>query len=115
MTVNREIIIAAIQEIMNGFKKIQKELGAEKITFIDRELPKHREDPEVEKRVQEENERKYKISKNPCKKCGMAISWDGYDRNNPTPPIHVDSDGYMLGDGSCPSYIKSKPIGDLNG
>jgi len=37
--VNREIIITAIQEIMNAWKKIQKELGVEKITFIDKEVP----------------------------------------------------------------------------
>lgn len=49
--------------------------------------------------------RKYKISGNPCKYCSGLISWDEYDHTKKEGhAIHVDGDGHILGDGSCPHW-----------
>lgn len=52
-------------------------------------------------------ERKYRISKTVCLKCGGLISWDDYP--NPKWPIHVDNTGRKIGDGGCPRF-RSQPI-----
>jgi len=44
----------------------------------------------------------YKIAEKHCKNCDGLISWDGWIKGNP--PIHVDSNGKMIDDGSCPNY-----------
>lgn len=46
--------------------------------------------------------KKYQISKTSCNKCGGLISWDEYP--NVKYPIHVDSSGNRIGNGSCPSF-----------
>ena len=49
--------------------------------------------------------KKYKISGKPCKYCTGLISWDEYDHTKKTGhAIHVDGDGYKIGDGSCPNW-----------
>lgn len=47
---------------------------------------------------------KYKVANTKCNKCDGYISWDGYNKDNPTPPIHVDKDGAIIGNGDCPEY-----------
>lgn len=47
---------------------------------------------------------KHKISNKPCRTCGGFISWDGFDKADPTPPLHVNKDGVIIGDGSCPEW-----------
>ena len=47
---------------------------------------------------------KYKVASTTCNKCGGYISWDGYDKSNPSPPIHVDQNGNIEGNGNCPEY-----------
>lgn len=37
-----------------------------------------------------------------CDKCDGLISWDDYP--NPKHPIHVDKNGHIIGDGSCPEW-----------
>lgn len=37
-----------------------------------------------------------------CKKCGGLISWDL--RPERIPPLHVDKDGHMIGNGDCPEF-----------
>jgi len=49
--------------------------------------------------------KKYSIANKPCNKCNGLISWDGLDKDNPTPPIHVDENGFLIDDGSCPANI----------
>ncbi|MFX1236429.1 MAG: thermonuclease family protein [Promethearchaeota archaeon] len=46
--------------------------------------------------------RKHDISKTRCKSCGGLISWDNYP--NQKWPIHVDENGYKIGNGSCPNF-----------
>jgi len=46
----------------------------------------------------------YRIAKTRCNKCDGRISWDGYDKDNPTPPIHVKKDGTIKGNGQCPEW-----------
>ena len=48
--------------------------------------------------------KKYKISSKPCNTCEGPISWEL--RPQRTLPLHVKSDGTILGDGSCPKYKK---------
>ena len=47
---------------------------------------------------------KHKISNKPCRTCGGFISWDGFDKADPTPPLHVNKDGVIIGTGSCPEW-----------
>lgn len=47
----------------------------------------------------------YSIASKPCNKCNGTISWDGFDKDNPTPPIHIDQNGFIIDDGSCPEFI----------
>ncbi|MFX0077235.1 MAG: hypothetical protein ACFE96_17460, partial [Candidatus Hermodarchaeota archaeon] len=49
--------------------------------------------------------KKYKISKTVCKQCGGLISWDVYPSLKW--PIHVDSSGHKIGNGSCPNFGKN--------
>ena len=50
-------------------------------------------------------QRKYKISGKPCKYCTGLISWDEYDHTKKTgKAVHVDGDGYIIGNGSCPNW-----------
>ena len=52
------------------------------------------------------NEKKYKISKNACKYCGLLISWDvKIDGRFPT---HVNKDGTIRGDGGCPNFQRKR-------
>lgn len=44
-----------------------------------------------------------KISSTRCKYCGGLISWQGYDKVDHPYPVHVDENGYQIGDGSCPN------------
>jgi endonuclease YncB( thermonuclease family) len=56
--------------------------------------------------------RRYRISKTVCKQCGGLISWDAYPSLKW--PIHVDSSGYKLGNGSCPNFGKNIVYTELN-
>jgi len=59
----------------------------------------------VVEEVQTKTRRKYKISGKPCKYCTGLISWDEYDHMKKTGhAVHVDGDGYKIGDGSCPAW-----------
>ncbi len=59
----------------------------------------------VEEVIKKGDGRKYNISGKPCRMCGGLISWDDYDTKNRTGrPVHVDEDGYKVGDGSCPAW-----------
>ena len=50
-------------------------------------------------------QRKYKISGKPCMYCDGLISWDDFDTKTKTGrPVHVDGDGYKIGNGSCPNW-----------
>lgn len=49
---------------------------------------------------------KLTIAKKPCKFCGGLISWKKV--NDKWRPIHVDKEGFLLGDGSCPHFKKSQ-------
>lgn len=49
--------------------------------------------------------KKYSIANKPCNKCNGLISWDGFDKESPTPPIHVDESGFLIDDGTCPEYL----------
>ena len=46
----------------------------------------------------------YKVSNTKCNKCGGNISWDGYNKDDPSPPIHVTMDGRIIGNGDCPEF-----------
>ena len=48
--------------------------------------------------------KKYNITKKSCRTCGGLISFEDYP--NPKWPIHVDANGYIIGDGSCPDFKK---------
>ncbi len=50
--------------------------------------------------------KKYKIVTQPCKKCGGLITWN-YKVNDRFPG-HVNEEGFLIGDGGCPSFKKSK-------
>jgi len=43
-----------------------------------------------------------------CKKCHGLISFDDYNKETHPYPTHVDEDGHMIGDGSCPKYDGGK-------
>lgn len=43
----------------------------------------------------------YKISGNPCNRCGKNVSWDLRPERHL--PLHVDAKGRQLGDGECHS------------
>jgi len=44
----------------------------------------------------------YKIAEKKCKTCDGLISWDGWEKGKF--PIHVDSNGKIIGDGKCTEY-----------
>ena len=46
----------------------------------------------------------YNVAKTKCNKCNGYISWDGYNKDNPSPPIHVTMDGRIIGNGDCPMF-----------
>jgi len=60
--------------------------------------------PEVEPSIQvdKEGDRIYKIASKVCNKCNGYITWDDWEKGRP--PLHVDADGRLLGDGDCPAY-----------
>ena len=45
-----------------------------------------------------------KIASKPCRNCNGYISWD--QKINNRFPIHVDKNGYIIEDGSCPKFRK---------
>ena len=47
---------------------------------------------------------KHKVAGKPCRTCGGFISWDGYDKSDPTPPLHVNQEGIIMNDGNCPEW-----------
>ena len=51
------------------------------------------------------SKKKYSIANKPCNKCNGLISWDEYSKENPTLPIHVDENGLIIEDGTCPEYV----------
>ena len=61
--------------------------------------------PNAIKKTSSGSKKKYSIANKPCNKCNGLISWDGYSKENPTLPIHVDENGFIIEDGSCPEYI----------
>ena len=52
--------------------------------------------------------KKYKISNKPCRTCGGLISFDDYP--NTKWPIHVDKNGNIMGNGSCPKFKKRNTL-----
>ena len=55
-------------------------------------------------KVKEEKTRRkvVKISTTCCKKCQGHISWDDYETTGR--PIHVDINGFVIGNGDCPKW-----------
>lgn len=60
--------------------------------------------PTTVKKSTSGSKKKYSIANKPCNTCSGLISWDGFDKDNPTPPIHVDKNGLIIDEGSCPDY-----------
>lgn len=44
----------------------------------------------------------YKVAGSPCNRCNGYITWDGWVKGNP--PVHVDVEGKILGNGDCPNF-----------
>jgi hypothetical protein len=47
---------------------------------------------------------KYKVAGSPCNRCNGYITWDGWVKGSP--PIHVDIEGNIQGNGDCPDFDK---------
>jgi hypothetical protein len=73
-----------------------------KLTQLLEALQPHREYEKLPKSAKKLDAGAYTIAKTRCKFCGGRISWDGYSKDNPIPPIHVHKDGTIKGDGRCP-------------
>ena len=57
----------------------------------------------TERKKGEKTRRKVvKISSTLCKKCQGHISWDDYETTGR--PIHVDINGFVMGNGACPKW-----------
>ena len=57
----------------------------------------------TERKKGEKTRRKVvKISSTLCKKCQGHISWDDYETTGR--PIHVDMNGFVMGNGDCPKW-----------
>ena len=104
------------------FKEILEEIFDSKIEIIqmidtiDKKLEKlilarnfdKSEQPEKESntktKVAEEKTRRkvVKISITRCNKCQGRISWDDYETTGR--PIHVDINGFVMGNGACPKW-----------
>ena len=83
---------------------IKKDLEGEKENgYIPRAVALKRNDQLDSK--PSKTERKYKISGTSCKYCEGIISCDEYDAiKKKGKAVHVDGDGYKIGDGSCPNW-----------
>ena len=57
----------------------------------------------TERKKGEKTRRKVvKVSSTLCKKCQGHISWDDYETTGR--PIHVDINGFVMGNGDCPKW-----------
>jgi hypothetical protein len=73
--------------------------------IIDRRENKLRVEEEVVQDVNKVYNFKYKDGKNKiCQKCNSLISFDDYNKETHPWPTHVNEQGHMIGDGSCPAF-----------
>ena len=103
----QEKLLKIYTKILNEKFFSSEEKGSEfKGMTVPQDYDPLQEDIEVEELDQVEiKEKKYKISGKPCKYCTGLISWDEYDHTKKTgKAVHVDGDGYIIGNGSCPNW-----------
>jgi hypothetical protein len=87
----------------------QEDLIAEEIEIEkseNQETPKQKILKKVKGAKKIDQKRVYKAAGTLCKKCGGIISWDDFPDNKY--PVHIDEEGHIIGDGSCPEYEEAK-------